>query len=208
VDIVSYSHADKQQARIKKFITEPDNISGLVTMPKTIVSGETATIPEDRIVVHPNLQVDGTLEVYGDLFVPAGSTFGHEVKEEFTATDGQTVFTMDYPIGFVSVYVNGVKLASSDYVATSGTSVVLNAGAEVGDIVEIIAFGTFSMMDAYERAEVDTLLDTRVAKSGDTMTGNLNFSGIDAQIGTSTNNAFDSCNASLNVILSFACLGG
>jgi len=35
--------------------------------------------------------------------------------------------------------------------------------------------------------EVDLAL--KLDKSGDTMTGNLNFSGIDAQVGTSTNNA-------------------
>jgi len=37
--------------------------------------------------------------------------------------------------------------------------------------------------------DIADLIGDVVQKSGDTMTGNLNFSGIDAQIGTSTNNA-------------------
>ena len=36
--------------------------------------------------------------------------------------------------------MNGVKLSSSDYTATNGASVILNAGAYVGDQVEIVKF--------------------------------------------------------------------
>lgn len=72
----------------------------------------------------------------------------------YTATAGQTSFsgsddhnrTLNYnDAEFVDVFLNGVKLDKSDYTATSGTSVVLDEGAAVDDILEVIAFDVFSV---------------------------------------------------------------
>ena len=46
-------------------------------------------------------------------------------------------------MGFVDVYMNGVKLAAADYTATNGSDVVLTTAALVNDIVEIVAFTSF-----------------------------------------------------------------
>lgn len=75
MDAVSYSLASKQAQRIEKFIENPDSTSGIVTVPKTIASGETITIPAGRVAVLPNVQVDGTLNIEGDVFIPSGATF-------------------------------------------------------------------------------------------------------------------------------------
>ena len=61
-------------------------------------------------------------------------------RTAFTATSGQTTFSVTYAVGYVEVYVNGVLLNASDYTATNGTSVVLAVGANTGDIVEFIAW--------------------------------------------------------------------
>ena len=74
MDAVSYSHADKQKQRIEKFNANPDSNSGIVTVPKTIGAGESVTVPAGRVAVLPNLQVDGTLNVLGEVFIPAGTT--------------------------------------------------------------------------------------------------------------------------------------
>lgn len=76
MDAVSYSLASKQAQRIEKFIENPDSTSGIVTVPKVIASGETITIQAGRIAVLPNVQVDGVLNVDGEVFVPSGATFG------------------------------------------------------------------------------------------------------------------------------------
>ena len=62
--------------------------------------------------------------------------------ETFIATSGQTVFTVTggYTVGLVDVYINGVRLTSSDYTATNGTTVVLTVGTMVGNIVDIIKY--------------------------------------------------------------------
>ena len=61
-------------------------------------------------------------------------------KTDFTATAGQTSFSCTYTVGFVDVYYNGSKLSTSEYTATTGSTVVLGTACAVGDIVETIAW--------------------------------------------------------------------
>ena len=161
MDAVSYSLASKQAQRIEKFIENPDSTSGIVTVPKVIASGETITIPAGRIAVLPNVQVDGVINIEGEVFVPSGSTYGDRVMYEkinYIATQGQTVFSVNYDLGSVDVYVNGIRLASTDFVATSLTSVTIPGGLNAGDIVELVSFGAFTVVDTYTKAETDNKL--------------------------------------------------
>ena len=59
-----------------------------------------------------------------------------------TATANQTTVTgLTYTVGLLNVYLNGVKLVVGvDVTATSGTSIVLAAGAAVNDIIQTVAF--------------------------------------------------------------------
>ncbi|CAB5238308.1 hypothetical protein UFOVP162_31 [uncultured Caudovirales phage] len=63
-------------------------------------------------------------------------------RTSFTATAGQTVFTVTYAVGYLQVYVNGVLLATSDYTATSGTDFTLGVACASGDIVEALVITT------------------------------------------------------------------
>jgi hypothetical protein len=61
--------------------------------------------------------------------------------QTYTAIASQTIFNFSYnPSAGVDVYVNGVRLSSSEYTATSGTSIVLNDGCFAGDTVDLIAY--------------------------------------------------------------------
>lgn len=91
----------------------------------------------------------------------------------FTATAGQTTFTVNggYTVGQLQVLRNGVQLVVGvDVTATNGTTFVLTNPATAGDTVVSIAYVSFIVANA-------------VAKSGDTMTGNLNITGGTLQIG-------------------------
>ena len=93
MDVISYSHSAKQAQRIKKFINDPDSTSGIVTVPKVIASGENITIPAGRVAVLPNVQVDGTLNIEGEVFIPSGATFSKVVETEGNQTiDGIKTF--------------------------------------------------------------------------------------------------------------------
>ena len=99
-----------------------------------------------------------SMQVYGSSgFQAAGSSVnGTSSRQTYTATSGQTTFSVTYDAGFVDVYLNGVKLLSgTDFTATSGTAVVLASGATAGDIVDIVAYGTFTLATHYTKTEAD-----------------------------------------------------
>jgi len=58
----------------------------------------------------------------------------------FTASAEQTIFSINYTPGFIDVYVNGVRLTSSEYIATNGTSVILYDGANLDDTIDITVY--------------------------------------------------------------------
>jgi hypothetical protein len=62
--------------------------------------------------------------------------------QTYIATASQTTFTVTggYTVGLVDVFINGVRLTSSDYTATNGTTVVLAVGTMAGNIVDIIKY--------------------------------------------------------------------
>ena len=69
-------------------------------------------------------------------------------RQNYVATAGQTVFAINYDVGFVDVYLNGVKLVvTTDFTALTGSDITLLTGATVGDAVELIAYGAFSLAD-------------------------------------------------------------
>jgi hypothetical protein len=115
------------------------------------------------------------MKVYdGSSWVDAGSAVnGTAERNTYTATSGQTVFSATYDVGFVDLYLNGIKLiAGTDYTATNGTSITLAAGATAGDTVDIVAYGAFNIANTYTQAQADARY---MLQSGGTFTGTLNF---------------------------------
>jgi hypothetical protein len=78
------------------------------------------------------------------------------VRTAFTATQGQTTFTVTYTVGAIQVYLNGVLLNATDYTASNGTSVVLAEGADAGDILEVLALDVTGYVVAPNAAYVRT----------------------------------------------------
>jgi hypothetical protein len=70
---------------------------------------------------------------------------GTITRTDFTATAGQTVFTVSYTVGLIDVYRNGVKLATTDFTATNGTSFTLAVAANAGDIVQAVVFSNLNL---------------------------------------------------------------
>ena len=134
------------------FITYPagrsvlSNASGVVTVP----TGGTgaATLTANNVLLG-----NGTSAVQfvapstnGNVLTSNGTTWtstapavgpASYTRTAFTATGGQTTFTVSYVVGAVQVYVNGALLNSADYTASNGTSVVLASACLSGDIVEL-----------------------------------------------------------------------
>ena len=103
------------------------------------------------------------MRVYtGSSWVAAGSAVnGTSNRQVYTATASQTTFAITYDVGFVDVYLNGVKLiVGTDFTATSGTDIVLATGATAGDLVDIVAYGAFEVADTYSQAAADARFAT------------------------------------------------
>jgi len=141
------------------------------------------------------------LRVYsGTAWQDAGSAVnGTSNRATYTATSGQTTFAIVYDIGFVDVYLNGVKLiAGTDYTATNGTSIVLTTGAALNDLVDIVAFGTFSIANALTVSDLGVTVqgydaDTTTATNTQTLTNKTIRSTVYALTGT----AFDATNGAI-----------
>ena len=118
MDPISYGVAAKQKQRIEKVIAEPDSTSGVITVPQVIAAGETITIPAGRMAVLPNIQIDGTLNVQGDVFIPSGATMS-KVVEKVASTDNAIV-RFNGATG--DVQNSGVIIDDNNNVTQNGTS--------------------------------------------------------------------------------------
>ena len=94
---------------------------------------------------------------------------------DFTATAAQTTFIVAYTVGLIDVYRNGVKLATADYTATNGTSVILATGANSGDIIETVAYSALSIGSGVTTFSGGTTGFTPASGSGNVvLSGTLN----------------------------------
>lgn len=141
----------------------------------------------------PALRNDGSPLMDGDIFFDtveskmkvwngvawqpsASSVNGTLNRQVYTATGGQTDFNATYDVGFVDVWLNGVKLVSGDdFTASNGTTIVLTSGATAGDVVDILSFGTFSLLNpvfsGQVRVDDGTAAAPSLTNTGDTNTG-------------------------------------
>jgi len=81
------------------------------------------------------------------------------IVSTFEPTTDTTTFSPSsgYTVGYVDVYLNGVKLQNgTDFTASNGTSVVLTDAAVSGDFVEILAFIPRGLSDGYTKSEAET----------------------------------------------------
>ena len=109
MDAISYSYADKQAKRIKRFIENPDSNSGVLTQPKVIEAGETVTIKSGRQAILADTVVEGDLviEAGGDVFVPAGAGFNDlDQRIDTKATKQDTNIIVDVGAGQTYTTIN------------------------------------------------------------------------------------------------------
>ena len=158
------------------------------------------TASNGTTVVLTDALVSGqTVEVYkfGSQFIPNNAL---RVVIPFTATAGQTVFTVNYSVGLIDVFYNGSKLASNEFTATNGTSITLVTACQVNDIVEVIAYsysvgaysgiggsGTANYVAKFATSSTigDSVIyanSTSVSIGGTTMSSIFNLNGTDPLI--------------------------
>ena len=166
--------------------TNLDNVSiaGVTTFATTAEFNGTAKF-------NTSITANGTTGNNGEYLMSTGSGLDWgsfpslRTKNTFTASSGQTTFNFAYTVGFLDVYVNGIKLADSEFTATNGTSTVLAVGCFVGDIVELVAYntvsnygGAFGLGNIVEDLTPQLGGDLDLFNKSITGTGNVNITGI------------------------------
>ena len=117
-----------------------------------------------------------------------------EIYYYTSASGGETTITsladgrsINYTVGWCTVFLNGVRMHDTDVTLTSGSSVVFGTALSAGDVVIVEASHTFSVSDS-------------VPKSGGTFDGAVTFETISQPTsknisGTLTENALYLSNA-------------
>jgi len=104
------------------------------------------------------------------------STPATRTSQIFTAAEDQTTFSFNYTVGLLDVFYNGVKLASTEFTANNGTSVVLADVTYAGDLVEFISYNTITAGSGGGGASIlNGLSDVSIVGSpviGETLTHN------------------------------------
>jgi hypothetical protein len=96
---------------------------------------------------------------------PFGKTVRTITSETLVSVKTQFYPTGGYTIGYVDVYLNGVRLTEiEDFTATNGTLVTLTFNPLVGDTVDIVSYGTVEIANAIRR-DGDTLVGTLYTRS-------------------------------------------
>lgn len=143
--------------------TQGASVSDLVLFKQNLINKTDSTVGAS-LIGYKNRTVASVLD----------SLVGFSGDQVFTATAGQTTFTVSggYNSGSVQVFVNGVKLISSDFTATDGSTVVLSAARIAGDIVEIIPLSTLSVGGSGSASSADlTAFESNLANTSDTTLG-------------------------------------
>ena len=98
---------------------------------------------------------------------------GNYSSTTFTATAGQTAFSISHTQGFVQVFMNGLLLDETVDYTSNGSAITLTSGAAAGDEIEVVKYNTFSVGDA-------------IPASGGTFSGNVTVGGTLGVTGAST----------------------
>jgi len=131
-------------------------------------------------------RLSGLGKEFDALVAATSSTMVHY---SYNATAGQTSFSgadvngvsLAYTVGSTIVALNGFILQKTvDYAATTGTSVVLVEGAALGDLVQVVAFGSFLVANCYTKSESDAKVLGTVSQVGGVPTGAIIETGTNA----------------------------
>lgn len=99
----------------------------------------------NNLVIQGSLKANTSTGSTGNYLVSTGvgvTWVSPRVSNVFTATNGQTIFNVNYTIGYVDVYINGIRLVPNEFIATDGTTVTLTEACFGDEIVELVVYST------------------------------------------------------------------
>ena len=139
---------------MSKVILKKSSVTGKIPLAADLDYGELAINYTDGKLFYKTSS-NSISEISGSGAGGSVGTLAIRRVYEFTATSGQTSFTvpLGYVAGNVEVALNGSVLSNSDYTASNGTTVVLAEAALANDLVQVIVLDS---RDSYTKTESDT----------------------------------------------------
>jgi len=139
----------------------------ILTNPSVYLNGLLLNLTEDYTTTGPTVtlvsaaQVNDEIEIFNfntaQLLDQITSTY---LRNNFTATAGQTTITTSYTVGAVDLWLNGVKLIDgTDFTATNGTSITFTSALAANDVVETLAWNASSA----NIGNIDSLSNTNIS---------------------------------------------
>lgn len=110
------------------------NVSGVSTLNSLKING-TVSVGNSIGTDGQYLASTGTGVTWKSVVVPRVSTV-------YTAGVGDTSFLVNYEVGLVDVYVNGIRLAPTEFTATNGISVGIADSCFGGETVELVVYNS------------------------------------------------------------------
>jgi hypothetical protein len=149
-DRLIYANADDQTVGIGTTIAHHNlHVIGGIGATNAVVTGvSTANI----LNISGNIQVSGVTGTEGQYLraTETGLEWSSFPKirttASFRALEGQVLFNFAYTVGLIDVYVNGVRLASDEYLANNGVEVVILNPCNYDDSVEIIGYSISTLV--------------------------------------------------------------
>lgn len=133
-----------------KFLLKKSSVTGRVPTTSDLEYGELALNYADGRLYYKNS--NNAIASLG-----GAQNFTQIDRQSYTATAGQTTFSVTYGVPYVDVYINGVHLSDEDYTATNGTSIVLFEACAAGDQVDLVGFSG-GIISSAPKADGDLLV--------------------------------------------------
>jgi hypothetical protein len=154
-------------------------------------SGIVAIVDSSYIQSRQNSIVDSatTLTLISSLLDSAAPS--RAFTYTFTASAGQTTFTgadtnnnvLGYSAGNIITFLNGILLIDSDdYVASSGTSIVLNSAASLNDVVNVVKFSAEGINLSHQQFKYTVSSPTTTFSGNDDNNNSLSYEAGELQV--------------------------
>ena len=122
--------------------------------------GSSYVLPVATDTILGGIKVGSGLTITNGVLSTAGGG-STQIKYRYQAIADQTTFLADYNIGFIDVYLNGIKLDDLEFTADNGINIILNQSCFDGDIINIncnFNIPPQTPIDSYTKLESDAII--------------------------------------------------
>ena len=155
------TYDSSKRASAKAIANLNDRVDTLEESIQSLSGGGSAyVLPVATDTILGGIKVGSGLTITNGVLSTAGGG-STQIKYRYQAIADQTTFLADYNIGFIDVYLNGIKLDDLEFTADNGINIILNQSCFDGDIINIncnFNIPPQTPIDSYTKLESDAII--------------------------------------------------